>query len=145
MGQVTLVGERMAKEGETFVFVGPQPACRECGLKAACLSLERGRLYEILKARDVHHPDACRYHENGVRVVEVGPAQVSASLKARLAVEGSTVEYTRPVCSNHACEHYGRCHPEGLVGPTAVRVIGVGKKLSCPLEYDLAAVELGYA
>lgn len=145
MGQVTIIGERLAKEGGTFVFVGPQPACRECRLKAACLSLERGRLYEVQAARDVHHDDACRYHEDGVRVVEVGPARVRASLKTRLAVEGSTAEHVRPVCSNFACEHYDRCHPAGLSTPTKVRVLEVGESLACPLGYNLAAVQVEYA
>lgn len=145
MGQVTLIGNRIAKEGGTFVFVGPQPACRECRLKSACLSLSRGRVYEILATRDVHHEDACAYHEDGVRVVEVGPARLSASLKTRLAVEGSTTEHVRPVCSNHTCAHYDRCHPEGLTEPTRVRVVATGERLECPLGYDLTAAELEYA
>ncbi len=144
MKQVTLIGDRIAREGDAFVFVGPQPECRECRLKSACLQLDRGRLYEVVKVRDIHHEDECRYHENGVRVVEVRPALVSATLKSRLAMEGSIVEYARPVCANHECENFRLCHPPGLEGPTRVKVTKVSHTLSCPLGYDLTRVEIEY-
>ncbi len=144
MSQVTLIGDRIAEPGSSFVFQGPQPACRECKLKSVCLQLDRGRLYQILKARDIHHEDDCHYHENGVRVVEVELAVVLASLRTKLAIEGSTVEHVIPVCSNHECENFELCHPGGLGGPTRVKVAKTSKALSCPLGYDLTAVELEY-
>ncbi len=145
MSPVTLIGERIAKPEGTFVFVGPQPECRECKLKAACLQLERGRLYRISGVRDVHHEKECRYHENGVRVVEVKLATIDTSLKAKLAIEGSIVEYKRPVCSNHECENYLLCHPHGLEEAAKVRIAESLKPLSCPLGYNLVGVRVEYS
>jgi uncharacterized protein (UPF0179 family) len=144
MAQVTLIGDRLAKPDSTFVFIGPQPECRECKLKSACLQLEKGRLYRIVKTRDIHHTDGCRYHENGVRVVEVEEASLQVSLRTPLAIEGSVVEYTRPVCSNHQCENYELCHPLGLEGPARVKVLKTFKALSCPLGYELNGAEVEY-
>lgn len=145
MRRVTLIGERIARVGEAFVFVGPQPECRDCRLKTACLQLDRGRLYRIVKTRDVHHEDECRYHEDGVRVVEVEAAQITASLKSRLAVEGSTVEHSRPICSNLECGNFLLCHPPGLSVPTKAKILQVGEALECPLGYDLRRVEVAYS
>ncbi|MFQ5838051.1 MAG: UPF0179 family protein [Thermoplasmata archaeon] len=144
MAQVSLIGERLAKQGTTFLFIGPQPECRECKLKGACLQLERGRVYQIIKTRDIHHGDGCRYHEDGVRVVEVEPATVKLSVKTTLAIEGSVVEYSRPVCFNHECQNYTVCHPPGLEDPTKVKVLKTFKVLDCPLGYDLTHAEIGY-
>lgn len=145
MAQVTLIGNRIATPGQPFVFRGPGRECRECGLKTACLQLEAGRLYRVVKARDVHHEDGCVYHEEGVRVVEVELSPVAASLRRPLAMEGSLIDYARPVCSNHECQHYDLCHPTGLEGPDRVKVERVGERLECPLGYDLQAAEVSYA
>lgn len=142
MGQVTLIGDKLAREGESFVFLGPGPACGDCRLQGPCLNLEPGHRYRVSKVRDVHHPDGCAYHEGGVRAVEVEPVSTDTSLPSRLAVEGSRVAYKRPVCSNHACAHFARCHPLGLPDATKVRIRSLGSKLRCPIGYDLVAARV---
>ncbi len=145
MKRVTLIGDRIARRDATFVFLGPQPECRECGLKSACLQLERDKLYKIVEVRDTHHEDGCKYHENGVRVVEVEAATVQASLRKSVAIEGSVIDYARPICANHECENYDLCHPNGLTGPAKVKVGPVLQRLSCPLGYDLVESTVDYA
>ncbi len=142
MSRVTLIGNKIARPGSTFVFMGPQPECSECKLKSACLQLDKGGLYEIVRSRDIHHEDECRYHEDGVRVVEVQVAPLVVSAKTMLAIRGSTVEYTNPICSNHECENFYRCHPNGLEGSTKVRIVGISDTLTCPLGYDLVEVQV---
>src|SRR6266508_4362580 len=36
--QITLVGERQADVGHEFVYRGPQPECKPCKVRAACLN-----------------------------------------------------------------------------------------------------------
>ncbi len=145
MKRVTLIGDRIAKANATFVFLGAQPECRECRLKSACLQLDKGRLYRIVGVRETHHEDGCKYHENGVRVVEVEAAPVSVSLRKALAMEGSVIEYSRPICFNHECENYDLCHPLGIQSPTRVKIAQVSESLSCPLGYDLVGAEVVHA
>ncbi len=142
MSRVTLIGDRIARPGSTFVFMGPQPECRECKLKSACLQLDKGGLYEIVKSRDIHHEGGCRYHEDGVRVVEVQAALLLASVKTMLAIKGSIVEYTNLICSNHECENFYRCHPNGLERSMKVRIVDISNTLTCPLGYDLTEVQV---
>jgi len=55
MVAITLVGEKQAREGQMFVFVGPLTECRDCKLKTVCFNLEEGRTYVIKSVRTVHH------------------------------------------------------------------------------------------
>lgn len=145
MKRVTLIGDRIAKADATFVFLGAQPECRECRLKSACLQLDTGRLYRIVGVRETHHEDGCRYHENGVRVVEVETAPVFVSLRKAVAMEGSILEYSRPICSNYECENYDLCHPLGVQAQARVQVQQVSESLACPLDYDLVKAEVEHA
>ena len=143
MAQVTLVGERQAAVGREFVYRGPQPECRECKVKAACLNQEPGVRYRIVGVRDVRHP--CLLNEEHARVVEVEPAPPECSLSSHLAVEGALVAYERIVCANAACPNYRTCHPVGIEPGQRLRIVDVGEELECPLGYELAAARIGYA
>lgn len=59
MAVVTLTGERLAKEGAEFVFLGPQPGCKDCKLKGPCLHLVVGQRYLIQGVRPIPHDDIC--------------------------------------------------------------------------------------
>ena len=143
MAQVTLVGERQATAGREFVYRGPQPACRDCRVKAACLNQEVGHRYRIVRTRDVLHP--CPLNEERVRVVEVEAASPACSLPARANVEGSLVTYEGVVCGHAACPNFRLCHPVGIEPGTRLRVVAPGRELACPLGYELAAVQVAYA
>lgn len=143
MAQVTLVGERQAAAGREFVYRGPQPECRECRVKAACLNQDVGRRYRIVRVRDVLHP--CLLNEERARVVEVEPVAPACSLPARANVEGSIVTYERIACANAACPNFRLCHPIGIDPGMRLRIEGSGDELDCPLGYELASARVAYA
>ncbi len=143
VAQVTLVGERQAAVGHEFIYRGPQPACRPCKVKAACLNQEVGERYRILRVRDVSHP--CLLNEEQVRVVEVEPQPPECSLPLRVAVGGSTLTYQGLVCSHAACPNFRVCHPVGIEPGARIKVISVGRTLDCPLGYEIASAEVAYA
>ncbi len=143
MVQITLVGERQATVGHEFVYRGPQPECRECRVKAACLNQESGRRYRVTRVREVRHP--CLLNEERVRVVEVELAPPPVCLAARTAVEGAIVSYEPLVCSHAACPNYALCHPVGIDRGTRLRVLEVRPELDCPLGYEIAPARVAYS
>ncbi len=143
MAQITLVGERQAVAGHEFVYRGPQPECRECRVKAACLNQEIGRRYRVTKVRDVRHP--CLLNEEHVRVVEVEAAPPECSLPVRGAVEGALVAYDPLVCAHTACPNFRLCHPVGIEPGTRLRILHIGPELDCPLGYEIAPSRVAYS
>ena len=142
MAQVTLVGDGQAIAGREFVYRGPQPECRPCKVKAACLNQELGRRYRITKVRDVRHE--CLLNEGHVRVVEAAPAPPEVSVATRTAVEGAVLAYEKIVCANAACPNYRTCHPIGIDPGMRVRVLKVGPELDCPLGYSIVSAQVAY-
>lgn len=69
MPLVTLIGEKLAKEGDAFTYIGPNNECRNCKLKTVCFNLKPGKAYKITKIRDKRH--SCDIHDKNVVVVEV--------------------------------------------------------------------------
>jgi len=129
--------------GREFIYGGPQPECRPCKVKAACLNQEKGRRYRILKAREVVHP--CLLNGTTARVVEVEPVAPDCSLPVRSAMEGSVVTYDGLVCSNAACRHFRLCHPVGIARGTRLKVLGSGPEMDCPLGYEIVTARVAYA
>ncbi len=142
MAPITLVGERQAVVGREFVYRGPQPACRECRVKTACLNQEVGRRYRITGVRDVRHP--CLLNEERARVVEVEPSPPECSLPVRGAVEGALIAYDPLVCANAACPHFRLCHPVGIERGALLRILAVRGELDCPLGYAIAPARVAY-
>jgi uncharacterized protein (UPF0179 family) len=140
--EITLVGERQAQTGHEFVYRGPQPECRPCKVRAACLNQDLGRRYRITRVRDVSHP--CLLNEERARVVEVEPAPPGCSLPTRAAIEGAVLSYEKIVCSNAACPNYMTCHPIGIEPGARIRVRDVGTELDCPLGYSLVSATVAY-
>lgn len=135
-----MTGERWSKEGEEFVFLGPQPECKDCRLKGPCLHLTLGQRYRITRRRDVHHDNICKLHEDGVRVVEVAPVPYETSVRTPRAIEGSLVPYEFLPCGNLACRHYRLCHPAGLSDGTKVKLLRVEEAMECPVGYNIRRV-----
>jgi len=69
MPLVTLIGEKLAKENDEFIYLGPQNDCKNCKLKTVCFNLKQGSQYKIIKVRDKRHN--CNVHEGNAAVVEV--------------------------------------------------------------------------
>lgn len=143
MAQITLVGERQAVAGHEFVYRGPQPECRECRVRSACLNQDVGRRYRVLHVREVAHP--CLLNEERARVVEVEAAPPECSLPLRGAVEGALLAYEPLVCANNACPNYRLCHPVGIDRGTRLQILRVGEELECPLGYEIAPARVAYS
>lgn len=142
MAQITLVGDGQAVAGHEFVYRGPQPECRPCKVKAACLNQELGRRYRIMKVRNVRHD--CLLNEGQARVVEVELAPPECSIASRTAVEGAIQAYETIVCANAACPNYRTCHPIGIEPGARMRILEVGPELDCPLGYSIVSAKVAY-
>ncbi len=110
---VTLIGTELAKEGEEFIFLGASTKCEECKLKNACTNLEVDRRYRVEKVRDEMKHD-CYIHEDGVRVVEVTEAPITAAIEGAYTFKNSKIVFAPPNCKEYDCELFDSCHPAGL-------------------------------
>jgi uncharacterized protein (UPF0179 family) len=110
---ITLVGSRLAKEGEDFMFLGESRECQKCKLKRTCLNLEPGRKYRIVKLRgDTVHE--CFIHDAGVLAVEVMASPILAAIDSKKAIAGARISYERPKCSSFVDSLYDLINPEGV-------------------------------
>ncbi|KXS45047.1 MAG: hypothetical protein AWU59_121 [Methanolobus sp. T82-4] len=110
---ITLVGSRLAKEGEEFVFLGESRECQKCKLKRTCLSLDTGRKYRVVKLRsDTVHE--CFIHENGVLAVEVVSSPIVAAIDSKKAIAGAKISYEPPKCTDFDDSLYDLIYPEGI-------------------------------
>jgi len=110
---VTLIGTELAKEGEEFIFLGASNKCEECKLKNACTNLEVDRRYRVEKVRDEMKHD-CYIHEDGVCVVEVTEAPITAAVEGAYTFKNSKIVFAPPNCKEYDCELFDSCHPAGL-------------------------------
>ena len=94
MSLVTLIGEKLAKESDEFIYVGPNNECRNCKLKTVCFNLKLGRQYKIIKIREKRH--SCNIHEGDVAVVEVQEMPITTTIDKKLS-EGS-ISKIEPQC-----------------------------------------------
>ena len=136
---VTLIGEKIAKKGNEFIYMGALPECKDCKLKNVCFNLEEGRRYKITNVRDVRHD--CKIHEGGVRIVEVEKTLVPAAAEAKNAVEGETISIN-PDCKNIGCEFYKLCVPVGVKLGMKFRISKIKDDISCPEKKKLKEVLL---
>jgi len=112
-GIVTLIGTKLAKEGEEFVFLGLSKKCEECRLKNACTNLELDRRYTIEKVRnEIKHE--CFIHEDGVSVIEVRESSIPVAIDATYAFKNAKVAFEPPNCKASDCGLFDACHPAGL-------------------------------
>lgn len=138
MTVITLVGKRIAKTGNRFVFSGQTGECRECALrKVCCEKLENERVYVILKVRDKLHD--CPLHEDGVQLVEVEEAPVKVAVLSQQLFEGVIFTFHPKVCAQWSCPNIEVCTPTGLNEGDRVHVEEVIQKsgLECSLNQRL--------
>lgn len=126
---ITLVGELQAKKGEQFAYTGPISECRECRLKTICFNLDIGKWYRISNVRNIHHE--CKIHENGVRVIEVEPIGIPASVPSKSAVEGTTITFEPRRCRSFSCINYRLCNPVGINPGGKYRITTVLGSIDC--------------
>jgi uncharacterized protein (UPF0179 family) len=110
---ITLIGSRVAKEGEDFIFMGESRECQKCKLKRTCLNLVPGRKYRVVKIRsDTVHD--CFLHDGGVLAVEVESSPILAAIDSKKAIEGAKISYETPKCDEYDDSVYDLMNPEGI-------------------------------
>ena len=138
---ITLVGIRQAREGYAFIHRGASARCRGCERYRVCIgNLEVGRVYKVVGLRERVFP--CELHEVGVRVVEVVEADVSATIPAKLAIEGAVITFQPQECDVRTCRSHEFCVPHGLVGGDRCTILEVGESVSCFKGLSLVRVVL---
>jgi uncharacterized protein (UPF0179 family) len=143
MSTLTLVGERLAEEGQTFVYHGEASGCEGCPYRDQCLTLVEGRRYEVSEVRDGGTTLECAVHADGVRAVEVDPAPVRANVASDGAYAGNktTLEGS---CPHTGCPSHALCEPLGVEFDDSRQigeVIGDPPHDYCMLDRDLTLVE----
>lgn len=136
---VTLIGEKMAKKGVEFVYIGPLTECRDCKLKTVCFNLEVGRRYLVRDVRNVKHN--CNLHEDGVRVVEVESLPDKVGILGRLAIDGSVITFEHQKCGNMACENYLYCVPRYIKKGEKIKIEKILSDIRCPMKHNLRLIE----
>jgi len=136
---VTLVGERVAKKGNEFIYLGPSPECKNCKLKTVCFNLKRFRRYRIVGIRNKRH--SCNQHDGGVRVVEVEELPIVSSLEGKIK-EGSKTKVKIIDCKRLDCENYDICHNPAVEENRDYKISKVIGEMNCKIGKKLMKVEL---
>lgn len=139
---VTLVGERSAREGASFEYLGMAPECEPCKLRSVCHApaLKRHRSYEVIAVRAVHHECPAGFFEGGMRVVQVRPLPVAATISAS-ALRGTGVMHKFEECGA-VCLFRKFCDTPALAPGTDCRIVSVGEAVDCKVGRDLRFAKL---
>jgi hypothetical protein len=143
MSKVTLIGDRLASEGQEFVYEGPSAGCEGCPYRKQCLNLDVGTRYRVTDVRENAQLLDCAVHDAGVRAVEVEPASVVANVAAKGAYAGSKASLEGP-CPHTECPSHRYCVPDGADFDEEYRiteVLGDPPHDFCYLDRDLTLVE----
>ena len=139
--KITLVGQKQAKKGFSFINGEPLKECEKCALFKVCVAnLEVNRIYSVITVRDKIFP--CKIHEEGVQVVEVIKLNVEANIENRLAFPCGIITFQCQKCEEHSCSRHGKCFPTGLKNGDRCTVIEVKGHVECPLNRRLVSVIL---
>jgi len=136
---VTLVGEKLAVEGEEFTYLGSNSECRNCQLKTVCFNLKPGRKYRIIKIRDKQHE--CNIHEGKVVVVEVEELPLTVATAKEL-IEGTTTTVEKKECKNIGCDSFEICNNTALQNGKNYTVTKVYGKIECPKHQVLYRLDV---
>ena len=138
MPLVTLIGEKLAKDGIEFIYIGPNNECRNCKLKTVCFNLKTGRRYKITSIRDKRHN--CNVHEGNAAVIEVQEMPIILTVDKKY-FEGENIKFEIEGCKSIGCSNYDLCNP-GLNKEKKYKVVKIFEKVECPLGYELNKAEL---
>lgn len=132
---VTLVGVKMAKEGNEFIYYGTTNTCKNCKLKTVCSNLEEGRIYKILRIREKKHD--CPLHEGGVIAVEVEKIPYEVNVKDQEA-EATSISFKPTRCNEFSCNEYQICNSK--IKEKEYRILRVLGEVECAKGYKLKKV-----
>jgi uncharacterized protein (UPF0179 family) len=140
---ITLIGTKLAKTGNEFIFRGGAKECEPCRLNKTCLGLNSGSRYRISAIRNGGKLE-CFVHDSGVCAVEVIELPVEITVESRKAIKGSTIVYEPPACNITGCINYVSCRPSGLRRGEKFTVIKVSGDISdsCEKGYSLKVAEV---
>ena len=140
---LTLVGTRLAADGEEFVYRGESAGCEGCPYRKQCLNLEIGTRYRITAVRDGEQLD-CPVHEDGVTAVDVEPATFEANVPSKGAYAGSKISLAG-TCPHTDCPSHDLCEPLGAEMDEEYRIVeilGDPPHEICHLDRSLTKVRL---
>jgi len=138
MTLVTLIGERLAKKDNEFVYLGPNNDCRNCKLKTVCFNLKPNRRYKITKVRDKKHN--CKIHEGTAVVVEVKKQLIKTAIDKK-HTEGSKANIEKIDCKNIGCKYYDLCKINLQKDKTYV-IKKIYEDIDCPIGNKLQKAEI---
>lgn len=140
MAHVTLIGEKLAKKGNEFIYLGPQNDCKNCNLKTACFNLKPGRKYKITKIRENRHN--CKIHEGKTAVIEVEEQPITITTPKNLK-QGEEIKITKTGCIHIGCINYEFCSNPYLQKEKTYKITKIiEEKIECPKELELQKVEI---
>jgi uncharacterized protein (UPF0179 family) len=140
MPLVTLIGEKIAKEDNEFIYIGPNNDCRNCKLKTVCFNLKPGRKYKITKIRDKRH--SCSIHEGNTAVVEVTEMPLIVAIEKNLIEESTIKIEEKNECRNIGCDNFKLCNNLALQNEKTYVIKNIYDTVICPIGNELKKVEL---
>ncbi len=140
---ITLIGAKLAKAGNEFIFKGAAKECEPCKLNKTCLGLNIGSKYRIINLRNSGKHE-CFVHDSGVCAVEVIEAPIIMALESKKAIKGSKIAYEQISCNFSNCENVVLCRPSGLRQGDKYSITNVEGELNepCRKGYSLKVVEV---
>ncbi len=139
---VTLIGTKLAKVGNEFIFKGSAKECEVCKLSKTCLGLNIGSKYRIINLRNGGKHE-CFVHDCGVCAVEVVEAPITMGVESRKAIKGSKVIYVPLSCNLSNCVNYILCRPSGAVQGDKFTIVDViGDIEPCEKGYSLKVTKV---
>jgi uncharacterized protein (UPF0179 family) len=142
MPLVTLIGEKLAVEGNEFIYLGPNNECRNCKLKTVCFNLKPGRHYQITAVREKQH--GCTIHEGNVVVVEVQELPLIAAVDETVQ-EGSKSKIDKKDCKNIGCAYFELCTTAAIQKDKTYTIAKIIETIECPKGDKLQKAELSDA
>lgn len=144
MSTVTLLGERLARPGQAFVYEGEAPGCDGCPYREQCLNLEEGTAYRVTAVREGAQRLPCAVHEDDVVAVEVEPTAVTIAVPSTRAMAGNRASLAGP-CPHVECPSHEYCIPAGAAMDRTYRIEAVEGEPpheTCLLDRELTLVEV---
>ncbi len=134
---ITLIGTKLAKVGNEFIYKGGAKECEPCKLNKTCLSLNPGSKYRITGIRTGGKLE-CFVHDSGVCAVEVIEAPIMMAIESRKAIKGSKIVYEPVSCNLSSCENFRLCRPSGLRSGDKFTIMNVESDISEPCRKGLS-------
>ncbi len=134
---ITLIGTKLAKVGNEFIYKGGAKECEPCKLNKTCLNLNPGSKYRITGIRTGGKLE-CFVHDSGVVAVEVIEAPIMMAIESRKAIKGSKIVYEPVSCNLLSCENLRLCRPSGLRSGDKFVIMNVEGEINEPCRKGLS-------